>query len=65
MPMRGLFAIQKSDDWPQFALNLPMATVPGERCDHSNIGTFLLSAILVNAPAWTRWVSRDVLFSSR
>ncbi|MCO4769633.1 MAG: serine hydrolase [Deltaproteobacteria bacterium] len=42
----GLFAIQHSDDWLQFALDLPMTAEPGERFDYSNISTFLLAAIL-------------------
>lgn len=43
----GLFALQHSDDWLQFALDLPMVAQPGERFDYSNISTFLLSAILM------------------
>ncbi len=42
----GLFALQHSDDWLQYALDLPMAAMPGERFDYSNISTFLLSAIV-------------------
>jgi len=43
----GLFALQHSDDWLQYALDLPMAANPGERFDYSNISTFLLSAIII------------------
>ena len=43
----GLFELQHSDDWLQYALDLPMAAAPGERFDYSNISTFLLSAIIV------------------
>lgn len=42
----GLLALQKSDDWVQFALDLPMAAEPGTRFDYSNIATFLLGAVL-------------------
>ena len=42
----GLFAMQHSHDWLQYALDLPMAAEPGERYDYSNISTFLLAAIL-------------------
>ncbi len=45
----NLYALQHSDDWLQFALDLPMAAEPGERFDYSNISTFLLSAILMKA----------------
>ncbi len=45
----GLFALQQSDDWLQFALDLPMAADPGERFDYSNISTFLLGAVLAEA----------------
>ncbi|MDJ0712187.1 MAG: serine hydrolase [Woeseiaceae bacterium] len=45
----GLFALQHSDDWLQHALSLPMAAVPGERFDYSNISTFLLSAIIAES----------------
>lgn len=43
----GLFEMQHSGDWLQFALDLPMAAAPGDRFDYSNISTFLLSAIIV------------------
>lgn len=43
----GLFEMQHSDDWLQFALDLPMAAEPGTRFDYSNISTFLLSAVIV------------------
>ena len=42
----GLLALQQSDDWLQFALDLPMAADPGTRFDYSNISTFLLGAVL-------------------
>lgn len=42
----GLLALQQSDDWLQFALDLPMAAEPGTRFDYSNISTFLLGAVL-------------------
>ncbi len=42
----GLFALQHSPDWVEFALDLPMAAEPGERFDYSNISTFLLGVIL-------------------
>ncbi|GAG09534.1 unnamed protein product, partial [marine sediment metagenome] len=43
----GLFALQHSDDWLQFALDLPMAATPGERFDYSNISTFVLSTVIM------------------
>ena len=43
----GLFEMQHTDDWLQYALDLPMAAEPGERFDYSNISTFLLSAIVM------------------
>lgn len=43
----GLFDLQKSEDWIQFALDVPMAAKPGERFDYSNTATFLLSAIVM------------------
>ena len=42
----GLFEMQRAEDWLQYALDLPMATSPGERFDYSNISTFLLSLII-------------------
>lgn len=45
----GLLALQQSDDWLQFALDLPMAADPGTRFDYSNISTFLLGAVLADA----------------
>jgi len=45
----GLLALQQSDDWLQFALDLPMAAEPGARFDYSNISTFLLGAVLAEA----------------
>ena len=45
----GLFEMQRTDDWLQYALDLRMAAQPGERFDYSNISTFLLSAVLMEA----------------
>lgn len=42
----GLLALQQSEDWLQFALDLPMAAEPGMRFDYSNISTFLLGGVL-------------------
>ena len=42
----GLLALQQSEDWLQFALEVPMAAEPGTRFDYSNISTFLLGAVL-------------------
>lgn len=47
----GLFALQQSEDWLQFALDLPMSAAPGTRFDYSNISTFLLGAILAEVTA--------------
>ena len=46
---RGLFEMQHTDDWVQYALNLPFETAPGTRFDYSNMATFLLSAIITKA----------------
>lgn len=43
----GLFEMQQTDDWLQYALDLPMTAEPGERFDYSNISTFLLSAVIM------------------
>ena len=43
---RGLHAMQDSDDWVQFVLDLPMAEPPGTRFEYCNGGSFLLSAII-------------------
>ncbi len=45
----GLLALQQSDDWVKFALELPLAAEPGTRFDYSNIATFLLGAVLARA----------------
>lgn len=42
----GLLTLQQTEDWVQFALDLPMAADPGTRFDYSNIATFLLGAVL-------------------
>ncbi len=46
-----LLKLQQSEDWLQFALDLPMASTPGERFDYSNISTFLLGASLAKSTA--------------
>lgn len=43
---RGLFAMQATDDWVEFILNLPQDVEPGTRFDYSNMSSFLLSAII-------------------
>ncbi len=45
----GLSAMQKSDDWVEYALNLRFEEDPGIRYEYSNISTFMLGAILKNA----------------
>jgi len=42
----GLFEMMKSDDWTQYALNLPMEGAPGERFELYNCNSHLLSAII-------------------
>jgi len=42
----GLFEMMKSNDWTQYALNLPMETAPGERFEYYNCNSHLLSAII-------------------
>ena len=42
----GLEKMKKSKDWIQYALDLPMADEPGNTFEYSNIGSFLLTAIL-------------------
>jgi len=42
----GTIAIKESDDWTQYALNLPMAQTPGEYFQYCNGVSHLLSAIL-------------------
>ena len=43
---RGLREMERSDDWVQFVLDLPMAEPPGSRFEYCNGGSFLLSAII-------------------
>jgi hypothetical protein len=38
--------MKKSDDWMQYALNLPMAHIPGEFFHYCNGVSHLLSAII-------------------
>lgn len=42
----GLREMERSDDWVQFVLDLPMAELPGSRFEYCNGGSFLLSAII-------------------
>jgi CubicO group peptidase (beta-lactamase class C family) len=43
---RGLTEMRRSDDWVQFALDLPMREEPGTRFEYCNSASFLLSAII-------------------
>lgn len=43
---RGLFAVQRTNDWVSYTLDLPMDEEPGTRFDYSNLSSFLLSAII-------------------
>ena len=43
---KGLFKMMNTDNWTEFALNLPMDVESGIRFDYSNISSFLLSAII-------------------
>jgi len=43
---RGLREMERSDDWVQFVLDLPMAESPGTRFEYCNGASFLLSAIV-------------------
>ncbi|MBI9101548.1 MAG: serine hydrolase [Spirochaetales bacterium] len=45
----GIFEIQKSDDWVQYFLNLPIDVEPGIRFDYSNLSSFMLSAIIMKS----------------
>jgi CubicO group peptidase (beta-lactamase class C family) len=45
---RGLNEMRTSDDWVQFALDLPMREEPGTRFEYCNSASFLLSAIIQN-----------------
>ena len=43
---RGLRQMERSDDWVQFVLDLPMLEEPGTRFEYCNGASFLLSAIV-------------------
>jgi len=43
---RGLRQVERSEDWVQFMLDLPMAEEPGTRFEYCNGASFLLSAII-------------------
>ena len=43
---RGMNEMQRSGDWVQYMLDLPMAEPPGSRFEYCNGGSFLLSAII-------------------
>ena len=45
---KGLFEMQKSGDWAQYVLGLPMAEPPGEKFEYCNGGSYLLSVIIQN-----------------
>lgn len=45
----GLFAMQTTEDWGEYILNLESKTKPGQYFDYSNMATFLLSAIITQA----------------
>ncbi len=42
----GLRAMRNSDDWVQYALDLPMEAEPGTQFEYCNSASFLLSAII-------------------
>jgi CubicO group peptidase (beta-lactamase class C family) len=42
----GAFEMMKSDDWTEYALNLPMEYSPGERFEYCNCNSHILSAII-------------------
>ena len=46
---RELFAMRASDDWIQYALDLPMRTAPGSEFAYCSSGMHLLSAIMSKA----------------
>lgn len=46
---RELFAMRESDDWIQYALDLPMRTNPGTEFAYCSSGMHLLSAIVTKA----------------
>jgi len=43
---KGYIEVMQSYDWVQASLDLPMEDHPGTRFEYSNVGSFLLSAIL-------------------
>jgi CubicO group peptidase (beta-lactamase class C family) len=43
---RGLVEMERSQDWVQFMLDLPMAEEPGTRFEYCNGASFVLSAII-------------------
>jgi len=43
---RGLFELQRTEDWVAHILSLPLEATPGTRFDYSNMSSFLLSAII-------------------
>jgi metal-dependent hydrolase (beta-lactamase superfamily II)/CubicO group peptidase (beta-lactamase class C family) len=43
---RGIQEMERSDDWVQFMLDLPMVEEPGTRFEYCNGASFLLSAII-------------------
>jgi CubicO group peptidase (beta-lactamase class C family) len=46
---RGLREMERSQDWVQYMLDLPMAEEPGTTFEYCNGGSFLLSAIIQEA----------------
>jgi CubicO group peptidase (beta-lactamase class C family) len=46
---RGLREMERSQDWVQFMLDLPMAEEPGTRFEYCNGASFVLSAIIQEA----------------
>ncbi|MBW2633871.1 MAG: serine hydrolase [Deltaproteobacteria bacterium] len=42
----GVFEMMKSNDWTQYALNLPMEATPGKRFEYYNCNYHLLSSII-------------------
>ena len=60
---RGLFEAMATDDWVTHILSLPMDTEPGTRFDYSNLGSFLLSAIIQESTGMdTLSFAREYLF---
>jgi CubicO group peptidase (beta-lactamase class C family) len=55
--------LYQSADWVTFALNLPMAGVPGQRWAYASVNTFLLGALIEDAAGMPLSVyARDRLF---